>query len=236
MRQPLAISPDFDYVCFSDSLPVGRNGFWDVRPIPFSTRDKVLLSRFPKLQPHVVLPEYDYSVYMDANIQILDSSFYEFLNKRIEAQDLISQVPHTYRKCIYQELYACWHHNMISIFANVCLRYQLHKMGMPENYGLMENNLILRKHNDSFVKEISNEWCIKFQEGYAKRDQLYLMPIYWEKGFMPNLIFGEKKNTRNVECLSWNPHNRKRDDRKSKSAFDMYLMRLSNGAERRGWI
>ena len=66
---------------------------------------------------------------------------------------------------------------MISIIANVWLRYKLHRMGMPENYGLMENNLILRKHNDSFVKKISNDWWNAFSHGIAKRDQLYLMRI-----------------------------------------------------------
>ena len=236
LLQPLSISEEFDYICFSDSLPAGQDGVWQIRPIPFPSKDKVLLSRFPKMQPHLVLPEYEYSVYMDANIEILSSSFYDSLNARIKAGDLISQVPHTYRKCVYQELYACWHHNMISLWSNVLLRHNLHRMGMPEDFGLMENNLILRNHNSPFVQEISNLWWKAFKSGLAKRDQLYLMPVYWQKHFMPSLIFGENRNVRNVDCLEWHPHKTARNDRQPKSAVEMYLMRLSNGAERRGWI
>ena len=236
LRQPLAISPDFDYVCFSDSLPTGRNGVWYVRPIPFKTRDKVLLSRFPKLQPHKVLPEYDYSLYIDANVQITSPSFYDLVNRKIMAGCRIAQVPHLERNCVYQELYVCWHMGMISLLANIYLRHKLHRVKMPENYGLMENNLILRRHNDTFVKTISDAWWRDYRCGWVKRDQLLLMPIYWKYAFMPDLLFGEGKNVRNVEFVMWMPHSTKRKHPAPKSDFDLYLMRISNGAERRGWF
>ena len=236
LLQPLAVDDEFDYICFSDSLPIEQRGVWQVRPVPFSSKDKVLLSRFPKMQPHLVLPEYDYSVYLDANLQITDGAFYECVNQQVAEGALIAQVPHPHRQCIYQELYACWHHGLISLWCDIKMRYLWHKMGMPENYGLMENNLILRQHNHPKVKEISNAWWQTFKTSSVKRDQLSLMPIYWQRQFMPVLLFGEGKNTRNVDCLTWHPHEVKRVDRSSKSAFEMYLMRLSNGAERRGWL
>jgi len=62
------------------------------------------------------------------------------------------------------------------------------------------------------------------------------MPIYWQKNFLPSLIFGENSKVRNVDCLEWHPHKTLRNDRKPKSSIEMYLMRLSNGAERRGWF
>ncbi len=236
LRQPLAISLDYDYVCFSDSMPAGRNGVWDVRPIPFKTCNKVLLSRYPKLQPHKVLPEYDYSLYMDANVQIRTAEFYDVVNRRIAAGDLIAQVPHVERKCVYQEIHVCWAVNLISIWQNIILRFRLHRMKMPKDFGLMENNLILRKHNDPLVIEISDAWWKEFCTGPTRRDQLSLMPIYWLKKFYPSLLFGDGKNTRNVDCLSWFMHNRKRNYEKPKSDFEKYIMRLSNGAERRGWL
>ena len=236
LQEPQVVSADFDYVCFSDSLPIGKIGVWNVRPIPFSVHDTILLSRYPKLQPHKVLPEYEYSLYIDANIQILDGSFYDVINKHITAGDLISQVLHPYRKCVYQEIYACWHHSLISLYANVTLRYKLHRMGMPVDYGLMENCIILRRHNDSFVADVSDAWWKFFCSSSAKRDQLSLMPIYWQRNFMPTLLFEEGKNVRNIDSLRWIPHVVHRNDRRPKSAFEMFLMRLANGAERRGWL
>lgn len=236
LRQPLAIDESFDYVCFTDHVTAERIGVWQLRPIPFKTRDKVLLSRYAKILPHKVLADYEYSVYMDANVQILTADFYDVLNQHIEAGDLIAQVPHPHRKCVYQELYACWALNHISLWVNIYFRRKYHKMGFPEDFGLMENNLILRRHNDASVLDISEKWWQIFRNGPTRRDQLLLMPIYWHKGIFPSLLFGEGKNTRNVSCLRWYMHSVKRNDRKPKSSFEMYLMRLSNGAERRGWI
>jgi len=236
LRQPLAVSADFDYVCFSDSMPVGRNGIWDIRPIPFKTRDKVLLSRYPKLLPHKVLPEYDYSVYMDANLQILDATFYDYINREIESGMLMAQVPHLERNCVYQELYLCWHKGMISLLDDVVLRYRLHRMGMPEDYGLMENNLIYRRHGNSLVKKICEDWWKAIRCGNVRRDQLLLMPILWNNKFKPDLLFGENRNARNVSFLDYRPHVIKRKHPSPKSRLELYLMRISNGAERRGWI
>lgn len=235
LRQPLVVADDYDYICFTDSIVEPNVGVWRIRSIPFKSRNKVLLSRYPKIMPHIVLPEYEYSVYMDANIQIVEKSFYDYVTNRIEDSDLISQVPHTYRNCIYQEIYACWYHNMISILSNIWLRHRYHKIGMPKNYGLFENNIILRKHNDPFVKKVSIEWWQNIKNGLAKRDQLYLMPIYWKQSYLPSLLFGDKRNVRNISCMKWIPHLKIRKELK-RTHFEEFLMRLSNGAERRNWI
>ena len=236
LRQPLAIDESFDYVCFTDHVTAERIGVWQLRPIPFKTRDKVLLSRYAKILPHKVLADYEYSVYMDANVQILTADFYDVLTQHIEAGDLIAQVPHPHRKCVYQELYACWHHGMISLLANVSMRRALHRMKMPECFGLYENNLILRRHNDGVVANVSDLWWRSFRSSMARRDQLTLMPVYWQTGVKPALLFGEGKNTRNVDCVKWFAHVHRRNERKPKSRFELFLMRLANGAERRGWL
>ncbi len=236
LRQPLAIDESFDYVCFTDHVTAERIGVWQLRPIPFKTRDKVLLSRYPKILPHKVLADYEYSVYMDANVQILTRDFYDYVNREIERGETMAQVPHLERNCVYQELYECWHKGMISLLADVYLRYKLHRMGMPEDYGLMENNLICRRHGNPLVKKISEEWWADFRRGIVRRDQLLLMPVLWKNKFKPDLLFGENRNVRNVSFLEYWMHTVKRKHPSGKSRLELYLMQISNGAERRGWI
>ena len=45
------------------------------------------------------------------------------------------------------------------------------KSGMPRDYGMTENNVIYRKHNNPLVKEMMYE-CWKMLTEYSKRDQL----------------------------------------------------------------
>ena len=44
LRQPLAVDPDFDYICFSNDYQQIKVGVWEIRPIPYSSKDKTRLS------------------------------------------------------------------------------------------------------------------------------------------------------------------------------------------------
>ena len=79
LEQPAAVAPDWDYVCFTDTD--GQDGVWRLRKIPVDSPDPVVRSRFPKILPDRVLPEYDYSVYMDANLCITGEEFYGLADK-----------------------------------------------------------------------------------------------------------------------------------------------------------
>lgn len=201
LPQPIAIDGSFEYVCFSDDIGSGRGGVWQVRPIPYSNTDKTRLSRYVKLQPHRVLEEYDVSVWIDANIQIIGREFYDIVNERIASGCLIAQVPHPQRDCVYEEISKCYRDVRIGLSDALSQRRHLLKEGFPRHFGMMENNLILRRHNDPLVKKISDAWWKEYLE-YSIRDQLSLMPVYWKMGFRPELLLGEGKNARNVPYLA----------------------------------
>ena len=75
LEQPAVVDPSYDYICFTEKD--GKDGVWQLRKIPFETPDNITRARYSKLQPHVVLPEYEYSVFMDANLCIIGPEFYE---------------------------------------------------------------------------------------------------------------------------------------------------------------
>ena len=75
LRQPLMPCSDVDYICFvgPGEKTSDRIGVWQIRElavgdIPSGSRkgrkglDAALLSRYPKMHPHVLLPEYDASL------------------------------------------------------------------------------------------------------------------------------------------------------------------------------
>ncbi|MBO4231058.1 MAG: DUF616 domain-containing protein [Bacteroidales bacterium] len=205
LRQPLAVDPGFDYICFSNDFQQIKVGVWEIRPIPYSSTDKTRLSRFVKLMPHKALPEYEISVWMDANVQIIGPGFYAAVERAVDAGHLLSQVPHPYFDCVYDDMRA------ISIMARVPFfkvyrqyRY-LRKEGFPEHFGMFENNIIFRVHNDPSVVSISEEWWKVYNE-YTPRDQFSLMYLYWKRGMKVPLLFGESLNARNVPFLAFRKH------------------------------
>ncbi len=200
LMQPAAVDPEFDYICFSDCIKGPKVGVWEIRPIPFTSPSHTRVARYSKLQPHVVLPEYEYSVWMDANILIKGEEFYEKVNAKIAEGAKMAFVPHPSRDCVYEEIVRCYRNVRISFRDAVKQRRHLLEMGYPEHWGLMETDLILRRHNDPDVIRISDAWWEELQN-YSFRDQLSQMPVCWKNGIRPELLLGEGKNARNVPYL-----------------------------------
>ena len=203
LLQPTVIDNNFDYICFSNDITEDNVGVWQIKKIPFETDDNSRLSRYPKILPHKVLSEYGYSVYMDANIQIIGQEFYDIVNKKIEEGVLIAQVSHLERDCVYEEIRTAYCRNKVDFFSAYKTIKYLKSGKYPKHNGLYENNIILRNNKKKKVVNISENWWNEFCR-YSKRDQFSLVYVYWKAmSYKPDLLFGEKFNARNVDFLSF---------------------------------
>lgn len=207
LRQPLVVDETFDYICFSNDIKEDRVGVWQIRPIPFEHKDNARLSRYVKLMPHKALEDYEWSLWMDANIQITGKELYSIVDDKIAEGNKIYQVTHCLPPCdcIYEEIktaYLCGRSGFCKTFRQY---WHLKRNKFPKHWGLFENNFILRKHNDTLVKKISEEWWTEFMK-YTKRDQFNLMYIYWKNNFMPGLFLPPDRNTRNVDFMKYRQH------------------------------
>ena len=209
LLQPLVVDESFDYICFSNDFAEESVGVWNIKKIPFNDSDKTRVSRYAKLLPHKVLQEYDYSLYMDANIQIVGLEFYRLVNVKIGEGILIAQIPNIFRDCIYKDIEIAYRRRKVDLKGAKRQFEHLKQEGFPKHYGLFENNVILRKHNDPMVIEISEAWWKEYSN-YTHRDQFCLMYVYWRHNYMPTYLFGEGKNARNVEYLKLVKHPRKK--------------------------
>jgi hypothetical protein len=66
---------------------------------------------------------------------------------------------------------------------------------MPENYGLSENSIIIRRHNKLEVQNIMNKWW-KEIVSHSHRDQLSLSYVCWKNKFK-FLMTNENKRKNN---------------------------------------
>lgn len=217
LRQPLAVDDRFDYICFTNDFPEGRYGVWKIRKIPYQSQDNTRLSRYVKLLPHKVLSEYEYSLWMDSNIQIAKGMFYDYVMKQIESECMISQVNHVVPSvdCIYDEICFAFEIHKVRFFPAYKQKCHLKKNHFPRHYGLFENNLILRRHNNDIVKLIDDEWWQEYCN-YSKRDQFSLMFVYWRNSFLPTLLLEKGQCARNVDFLNIETYHHEQKGRKKK--------------------
>lgn len=207
LRQLKVTDKDFDYICFVDRK-VGegeRDGVWTLRTIPYDNPNPTRESRYVKILPHIALPEYDYTIWIDANLDITGEEFYSFVKAAIAKGCLYAGVPHFARDCVYDDIITCYRDDRIS-FRDARRQYKyLEDIGFPKHYGLLENNVILRKSLDPKIIGIDRQWWNDFDSG-VPRDQFSLMPVLWESSIQPNLLFGEGCNSRNVPFMEYSLH------------------------------
>lgn len=207
LRQPLVVDESYDYICFSNDIKEKKVGVWQIRPIPFEHKDKARLSRYVKLLPHRVLQDYEWSLWMDANIQITGAEFYSIVDSKISEGGLIYQVNHCHPPCdcTYDEIKFAYLGNRAGLREAFRQYWHLKRDGFPKHWGLFENNCILRQHNKAQAREISEEWWKEYMS-HTKRDQFNLMYVYWKNNLKPSLLLPPDNDTRNVDYLQWNSH------------------------------
>lgn len=174
------VNHNFDYVCFTDNeklLKQKQVGIWQIRPLVFDKSDDTRNNRWHKTHPHILFPEYDLSIYLDSNIDVLSPKLFDTINP---TQKLLVPI-HYARDCIYNECL-----EVISTQKDTAEHVQkmesfLKEHHMPRHYGLTENCIIIRHHNDPQIKKVMEGWWDLIAK-YTKRDQLSFSYVLWKNG------------------------------------------------------
>ncbi len=210
IRQPLVIDDRFDYILFTDVSKMNHDGIWSIRNINFDISDKQLLSRYPKINPISQLNEYEYSVYMDANVQIVSAKFYERIMQLVLQDVELAGVKHQHRNCLYEEGF-----RILISFPNIN-RWKLlsqmasfKKEGFPYNYGMYEANVIFRSHKSSRVSSLCQSWWNIYKNA-VRRDQLCYSYVLWKFGFKFSYMLPENENAMNSSMLNFFEHPNKK--------------------------
>lgn len=201
LEQPRAVDSSYDYVCFTDKT--GRDGVWQLREIPFASDSPILRARWAKLHPHALLPEYDLSVFMDANLCIASPIFYDQV---AACKAPLALLEHPQRDCVYEELRYCYLKDKISTKAAFSQWKKLKGMDMPAHAGLYETNVVLRRHNLPEVAALDQLWWELLLDSGGTRDQLALTPALYRLGMEPALLLGPGLNARNVPYIRYTLH------------------------------
>lgn len=208
LRQPLHVDPGFDYVCFVESGKEveGHVGVWELRALPpLGGLSALAISRWPKLNPHLALPEYRYSVWIDGNITVADAAFYDLIREKMASGTLLSAIKHPFRDDVYEEAYRCLAYDK-ETFGNLMRAVSfLRKSGYPKHAGLFENGVLLRLSADPSVVAADELWWKLFLE-YSCRDQLTSGYSFRSSGLVPDLLLPEGMSVRNHPFFVYERH------------------------------
>ncbi len=182
IHEPLYKSDKCDYYAITDQN-LSTDSFWkklDCSGIPgFSEYDGYHKSKFCKLFPHILFPEYDYSIWVDGNAQIV-ADLYPLIDQ-LDDSHVMGSFENPLHDCIYTEKNYIIYIDAANTKAieNQIKTYK--KAGFPPKYGMREFSILMRRHSDKKLQDLMNQWwehCNK----YTMRDQISFPFILWKNG------------------------------------------------------
>lgn len=177
--EPTFINTDFDYICFTDNMSI-KSSIWEIRPLPKETKDlsQVKKQRYVKINPHKLLSDYELSIWVDGNVEI-KGDLNELIDN-IKDENISIYVPqHPQRNCIYKEANAVL---LLKKDVKEIVNPQIEKYrveGFPENYGLLQSNILIRYHNNKDCIKLMEDWFEELKNN-SHRDQLSFNYVLWK--------------------------------------------------------
>ena len=201
LKDPLITHPDVEFIYFSEKK-IDHLSIWQYRQPVNDLSCPIKNNRFHKMHPHLLFASDSYkaSVYLDANIFIVDSFICDRAIELVKNNIDIALVNHPVRYCSFQELETVLLNKLIST-ETYKKTHQFLNSNFSKNEGLFEANLIFRNHHDEAIQKFCIDWWNSFLT-LCNRDQV-LLPFYLNKhGIHPALFFmSPLKNTRNHPSL-----------------------------------
>lgn len=206
--QPKVVDDRFDYVLFTDEVKERRIGVWQVRHVDYTNPDKTRIARYVKTHPTELLSQYEATLWLDANIQVISQYIYDRFVFLYETGIEVASVQHPERNCIYDEAYTVisWNRPLPLEHDAVAVRWchEIWEKGYPLNYGLFETGVLYRRNN-KLMEGVDRLWweCIN---GYSKRDQLSFNYVLWKLGVTSDCFLKRGEHAKNSSHLTYINH------------------------------
>jgi hypothetical protein len=174
----------WDYICFTN-LDINYAHGWNIVRVEYDGEDYAREAKRYKWMSHSVLPDYDFTVWVDA--YIAPNPLYKgIIEQWIEHMYLMNIAilhrAHTDRSCIWDECDAVVEKRR-DTQENVSRVIELLKgESMPKNWGLFDTNIVIKNNKDIQLQEM----CEKVYGqvcNISDRDQLAVPFIYYTNNY-----------------------------------------------------
>lgn len=180
INEPLYVNKEsIQYIAITDQdIPSGSAWTkYDTSLIEgFDKLDAYHKSKYCKLHPHRLFPTYDYSIWVDGNVQIVADLFPLILRMENHFMGTFRNPCHD---DIYTEARFCIYHNAVNMKAVNMQMDKYRSEGFPDHFGMREFSIIVRKHNDAQCIDLMTQWWNEVNT-YTMRDQLSFPYLLWK--------------------------------------------------------
>ena len=184
LRTPEYIDNAWDYYCFTDDPDKYSSSIWKIRLLENDcSYDNTRLQRYAKMHPFELLPDYDYTVYVDGKFAIT-GNLREYVSVFSRGKPMLC-FPHPDRQKLEDEVMAI----KIRQGKNADVRDEMDLQvgfyrdeGYSDSVPLVESACLIRRNHDENVNRVMEDWWQEVQTR-SNRDQLSLGYVCWKNNF-----------------------------------------------------
>ena len=186
--EPIYKEKEIDYLMYTDQeIPAGST--WEKVDIEKLDEIKglspVQANRKIKILQTERLCNYDYTVYVDGNIEIVSGVSPIIANM---GNSGFGTHFHRSRDCIYDEVVAVKHWKRVDGKDMDQQLAEYTEEGFPKHYGLYENSILIRNNKDQSAMDLMKTWWDEYSKN-PTRDQLSLPYVIWKTKFPKEDIY-----------------------------------------------
>ncbi len=182
--EPLHVNPAWDYYCISDGKEI-ESKTWKWLPYKGDEElDPIRKNRKAKMLPWEFLKDYDYSIYIDGNIQII-GDLGEYVNWYAGDRSMLC-FPHGTSARLTDELELIRDQRPKFYEAAKQQVEGYLSEGYPDNYPMVVASVLLRNHHDPILRKTMECWWDELRSK-STRDQISLGYVCWKNGYMYDL-------------------------------------------------
>lgn len=184
VSSPLIVTAGLRYIAFVDP-PISKVDGWEMKSFPpaVSGYRPNMMNRYCKLFPHEILPDFDYSIYLDGNIRVI-GDLSPLMNEFRNSGCAVGLFRHWQRKDLAEEIDACVRLGKFKENEKVLSEQQIqvyHNKGLPTDQPLMDNGILFRWHRHRELPAAMRLWWEQLRS-FSGRDQLSLPYVVWKTG------------------------------------------------------
>jgi hypothetical protein len=185
-EQFVAKDSNIPLICFTDDIDL-KSESWEIRHVPLLFgMDSIRSQRELKLRPHVYLPEFKASIYIDNSVLLSQSPASIF--EQYFPESGFSIIEHSYRNSVLDEFLEV---EKLGLDNQYRIREQLnhYKIECPE---LLQEKpfwgaILIRDHKNTKVMSMCDIWAAHVHR-YSRRDQLSVNVAFWKADLIPDVI------------------------------------------------
>ena len=185
-EQTVAIDSDIPFICLTDD-PELRSETWQIRLVtPLFGMDPIRSHKDFKLRPHLHLPDFDASLYIDNSVLLTQPP--EFIFERHFQGSGFCLPGHSFRESVMDEFITV---ARLGFDDQTRIFEQLNHYLIEYPQVLQEKPywgaILFRDHSDSKVRTMLEAWFSHVQR-YSRRDQLSVNVAFRQTKLMPGII------------------------------------------------